>query len=265
MKPETAAPYAADSSLYGKLRRRFARLTHTRPASMAHIHRPMLTISFDDAPESAACEGAAILKRHGVVGTWFISAGLMAEDSHMGPFAGPDALRALAADGHEIACHTYSHLDCGRADALEIDSDIEQNQIVLKHLRLPTPRTFAYPYGDVSPQAKSIIDRRYLASRALHHGLVVHGTDLNQTPAVGIEGACGEQTAMEWLLRAARTPQSWLILYTHEVREAPSPFGCTPQVLDRIVAKGMTMGFDVVTFAEGAQRALMAAPAARAA
>lgn len=255
-------PYSADTSLYGKLRRRFARLTHTRPAQMTSVARPMLTISFDDAPVSAARNGAAILRSHGVAGTYYISAGLMGRDSHLGSYADGDDIRALHAAGFEIACHTYSHLDCGRASGAEIEADIEENQIVLRHLGVPSPRTFAYPYGDVSPQAKAVVDKRYLASRALHHGLIVAGTDLNQAPGVGIEGTCGEQTAMEWLQRAHATPSSWLVLYTHDVRKSPSDWGCTPETLNRIVARGVELGFDFVTFADGAQRALMAAPAA---
>jgi len=255
-------PYHADKSLYGKLRRRFAKLAHTRPASMAGVARPMVTISFDDAPSSSARNGAAILRSHGVSGTYFISAGLMAQDSHLGAYTSAEEIRALHGAGFEIACHTYSHLDCGRAAAPEIESDIEENQIVLKNLGIPLPRTFAYPYGDVSTQAKAVVDKRYLASRALHHGLIVAGTDLNQAPGVGIEGKCGEQTAMEWLQRANAMPHSWLVLYTHDVRKNPSDWGCTPEVLNRIVARGLELGFDFVTFAAGAQRSLMAGPSA---
>ena len=248
-------PYSADTSLYAKLRRRFARLTHTRPAHMSDIGRPMLTISFDDAPVSAARQGAAILRSHGVSGTYYISTGLMGQESHLGTYTSAADIRALQEAGFEIACHTYSHLDCGRATGAQIAANIEENQIVLKNLGIAAPRTFAYPYGDVSPQAKAVVDKLYLASRALHHGLITSGTDLNQAPGVGIEGVCGEQTAMEWLQRAAATPRCWLVLYTHDVRETPSDWGCTPHALDRIVAHGRALGFDYVTFAQGAERA----------
>src|SRR5690606_35034560 len=97
---------------------------------------------------------ADILERHGVRGTYFISAGLMGNESHLGHYAGAEPLRKLAQAGHEIACHTYSHLDCGRANGQTIHADIERNQAALKDLGLPASTTFAYPYGDVSPQAK---------------------------------------------------------------------------------------------------------------
>jgi peptidoglycan/xylan/chitin deacetylase (PgdA/CDA1 family) len=245
-------PYAADRSLYGKLRRRVARLVTTKPARV-DLERPLLTLSFDDAPVSAADTGAAVLERHGVHGTYFISAGLAGKDSHLGRYAARDEVARLAAAGHEIACHTFSHLDCGRARARDISAELDANLAALGAMGV-RPSTFAYPYGDVSPWAKALINDRFLAGRALHHGMIVTGTDLNQAPGVGIEGADGERTARTWLNRAAAA-KAWLVLYTHDVRENPSDWGCTPDVLERLVAAALDMGFGIVTFEQGARLA----------
>ncbi len=245
-------PYSADRSLFGKLRRRVSKAVSRKPAQ-ARLSRPLLTLSFDDTPVSSADIGAQILERHGVRGTYFISAGLMGSESHLGHYAEAPHLRALADAGHEIACHTFSHLDCGRASGTEIAADIDRNQTALAALGLPPSTTFAYPYGDVSPQAKRVLKDRYSAARALHHGLVTPGTDLNQTPAVGIEGEDGERIAADWVDRA-KAQTAWLILYTHDVREHPSTWGCTPEALERLLTKALGLDFDVVTFAEGARR-----------
>ena len=252
---DEAAPYTADSSLYGKLRRRLARMMVTKPARLEGLARPLLTISFDDAPTSAANIGARVLDQHNARGTWFISAGLMGKACHLGAYTRVDEVKALAAAGHEIGCHTYSHLDCGKASAGDIARGLDQNQQSLKLMGIRPSQTFAYPYGDVSPWAKAVVNHRYLASRALHHGLIHTGTDLNQAPAVGIEGEHGEQTALMWLRKAAETP-AWLVLYTHDVRDNPSSWGCTPDVFARLVGEAAGMGFDIVTFEDGARRAL---------
>lgn len=245
-------PYSADRSLYGKLRRRLSKAVFRKPAHLS-LSRPLLTLSFDDTPDSSADIGAAILERHGVRGTYFISAGLMGDQSHLGRYAEADHLRALAAAGHEIACHTYSHLDCGRSSGAEITADIDLNQAALTALGLPPSTTFAYPYGDVSPQAKRVLKDRYSAARALHHGLVTSGTDMNQAPAVGIEGDDGERIAADWIDRA-KAETGWLILYTHDVRPQPSTWGCTPDALERLLTKALELDFEVVTFAEGVRR-----------
>ncbi|MFT4091905.1 MAG: polysaccharide deacetylase family protein [Asticcacaulis sp.] len=251
-----ANAYSADRSLYGKLRRRASKLLHRRPARIEGLSRPLLTFSFDDAPLTAATIGADILEAHGFKATYYISAGLMGQDSHFGLYADADHIKHLAAHGHEIACHTLMHIDCGRANASEIALSVDKNQKLIQSIGVKTSQTFAYPYGDVSPQAKKVLQSRYKASRALHHGLITTGTDLNQTPAVGIEGPEGKAVALEWMQRAIATPQSWLVLYTHDVRSNPSPWGCTPDTLLELADQAENLGFEVVTYAEGASRAL---------
>jgi peptidoglycan/xylan/chitin deacetylase (PgdA/CDA1 family) len=246
------AVYSADRSLKGKLRRRLARVLTRRPATVT-LDRPMVTFSFDDAPVSATTTGARILEERGWRGTYFVAAGLAHKDGPMGTYgADADTLRLHDA-GHEIACHTFSHLDCGKADGATVAADVDRNQAALKALGLPGSETFAYPYGDVSPAAKRVLDGRYAVLRALHHGVITTGTDLNQAPAVGIEGEDGEAVAARWLDEAARR-KAWLVLFTHDVRDAPSPFGCTPGTLERLADKARDLGFDVVTLAEGARR-----------
>ena len=243
--------YSADRSLKGKLRRRYAKLVHRRPAHV-RLDRPMLTISFDDAPATAATTGAAILEARGLKGTYFVASGLAGSNSPFGLYASELHTRRLARAGHEIACHTYSHLDCGKAGEAAITADVDHNTKALAALGVDA-QTFAYPYGDVSPAAKRAIGKRFSLLRALHHGVIEDRTDLNQAPAVGIEGPDGEATARRWLKTAAEK-KAWLILFTHDVSDTPSPFGCTPGALERLADEALALGFEVVTAAEGARR-----------
>lgn len=244
--------HAADPSLRGKLRRRYSRLIGRRPAT-GRLERPMVSFCFDDAPASAAERGAEILERRGAKGVFFISMGLAGREGPMGRNAGAEQIERLIAHGHEIGCHTHSHLDCGQASAGEIADDVLKNKAALTGLGAPVPRSFAYPYGDVSISAKRVLGSRFGLLRALHHGLVRRGQDLNQAPAVGIEGPHGEAVAWRWLDRAI-SEKAWLILYTHDVAEDPSPWGCTPEALERLVEGALSTGADVVTVAEGCQR-----------
>jgi peptidoglycan/xylan/chitin deacetylase (PgdA/CDA1 family) len=246
------APYSADRSLKGKLRRRLVRLVERRPAKRSP-GRPTISFSFDDAPATAVSEGRAALEAHGLRGTYFVSVGLAGRTGPMGPNAERDALMEAAAAGHELACHTFSHLDCGQANRRMIEADVERNTAALSNWGAPPATTFAYPYGDVSLAAKKALGGRYALLRGLHHGLVEAGTDLNQAPAVGIEGPDGEAIAMSWIDLAVERG-AWLILYTHDVVEHPSPFGCTPAVLKGLIAHAMAREAEIVTVAEGARR-----------
>jgi peptidoglycan/xylan/chitin deacetylase (PgdA/CDA1 family) len=246
------AAYSADRSLTGKLRRRLVRLVERRPARRGP-DRPMVSFSFDDAPATALAEGRAVLEAHGLRGTYFIAAGLAGEAGPMGPNAASQAVMQAAEAGHEIACHTYSHLDCGQADQRTIEADVDRNTAALSAWGAAPATTFAYPYGDVSLAAKKALGGRYDVLRGLHHGLIVAGTDLNQAPAVGIEGPDGEAVAHAWIDRATAR-RAWLILYTHDVVEPPSPFGCTPAALKRLIEHALAAEAEVVTVAEGARR-----------
>jgi len=245
--------YRADPSLKGKLRRRLVRLANRRPA-VRRPDRPMVTFAFDDTPASAVRRGAPILEQRGVHGAYYFCAGLAGEDGHMGQYATCDDMRRAAEAGHEIGCHTYSHLDCGQASAVQVADDLELNAALLsdwgvtQHLE-----TFAYPYGDVGFAAKQQAAERFVLSRALHHGLIEPGTDLNQAPAVGVEGDEGEAIARAWLAKAAER-RAWVILFTHGVEDQATRFGTSTDALARLVDEALAMGFDVVSAAEGAAR-----------
>ena len=242
----------ADRSLKGKLRRRIARLEVRRDAA-AEPPGPMVSISFDDAPVSAVETGAKILADRGCRGTFFIAMGLAGQDGPMGRNADAKEIRALMDAGHEIGCHTFSHLNCGLAPAGITTGDVERNRSALAELGVPEPVSFAYPYGEVSSPAKIALGGRFALLRALHHGVIHKGADLNQAPAVGIEGDGGEATARRWLHRAL-AERAWLIFYSHDVREGPSPYGCTPQALAGLVDEAQAAGAEIVTVAEGCRR-----------
>jgi peptidoglycan/xylan/chitin deacetylase (PgdA/CDA1 family) len=244
--------YSADRSLGGKLRRRIARRFARRPARV-ELERPMVSFSFDDAPATSADAGAALLEAAGAKGTWFICAGTLGQQGPMGVNLGPDAVGKLAAAGHEIACHTYSHLDCGKASPGEVAGDVARNAVAFQALGLPAPSTFAYPYGEVSIGAKQALGGRFSLLRALHHGLVETGCDLNQAPAIGLEGSLGEAVLPTWI-KEARRRKAWLIVYTHDVRPDPSPWGCTPKALGGMIETVLKAGFDIVPVAEACGR-----------
>jgi peptidoglycan/xylan/chitin deacetylase (PgdA/CDA1 family) len=246
------AAYSPDRSLKGKLRRRLVRLTARRPVR-ARLQRPMVSFTFDDAPVSAVEHGAALLERRGWRGTFYISAGLAGADGPMGSYAARQHWRGLAEAGHEIGCHTFSHRDLGQASADQTQDELRRNQSALEACGLPAPSTFAYPYGDVAGPAKRVLGRRYDLNRALHPGLVERGSDLNQAPAVAVEGPGGEARGAAWL-RRAKARGAWLILCTHDVRPDASGWGVTPAALDRLMQQAEREGFEVVTVAEGARR-----------
>ena len=249
---ERVDAYEPDRSLQGKLRRRLIRLAHRRPAKVA-LARPMVSFSFDDAPATACEAGARVLEARGLRGTYYFAAGLAGRDGPMGRYATGEVARRLHEAGHEIGCHTYSHLDCGQSSRATTLADVDRNAESLAAWGAGEPVSFAYPYGDVAAPAKTALSGRFKTLRALHHGLIADGADLNQAPAVGIEGEDGEAVAQTWMYKA-KARKALLILYTHDVADEPSQWGCTTTALERLVDHALAEGFEVVTVAEGARR-----------
>ena len=239
-------------TLAGKARREISRLAARRPAAAAPARR-MASFSFDDVPLTAALAGAAVLEARGVRGTFYVCAGLAGGLGPMGQMADHERIKALAERGHEIACHTYSHPDCGALAPESMDAELDLNAASLEAWGLPAPRTFAYPFGEVSRPAKRRVADRFALARSVRRGLLHKGSDLAQAPAVGLVGPRSEEIARQWLARARRL-NGWIIFYTHDVCESPSPWGATPEGLARSVDAALAAGFDVVTVAEGARR-----------
>jgi peptidoglycan/xylan/chitin deacetylase (PgdA/CDA1 family) len=252
--------YHADSSWRAKVRRRVVRLASRRPARAPD--GPMISFTFDDVPASATEVGAEILEARGLKGAFYVAAALAGTSGPDGAMADFEALQRLTAAGHEIGCHTYSHLDCGQATACDAVEDVARNADTLVGWGLPRPSTFAYPFSDVAQATKRALAARFTLLRALHPGLIERGSDLNQTPAIGVWGSDGEALALRWMERAARR-KAWLILCTHDVADDPSPWGCTPEALVRLADAAISAGFDVVTVEDGARRVQPGSPNAR--
>ena len=250
-----SAEFERRHTLAGKLGRETARLIARRPAAKSPA-AAMVSFTFDDAPASAATTAAAKLEAAGYRGTYFVSAGYMdGADGPIAPYADWTAIEGLAARGHEIACHTHGHRNCAVIGPAQSVAEIERNAQAFERHRLAAPTTFAYPFGDLSGAAKGALAPRFALLRATHPGLIARGSDLNQAPAVAIEGPEAAQTGIGWLERG-KAAGAWLILYTHDVTVAPSPYGCTPAAFDAVVHRTAELGLEVVTVAEGAARLL---------
>ena len=243
--------YRPDLGPVGKLRRRLTRFYARRPAP-AEPGAGLVTFTFDDAPASSVQEGAAILEAAGRKGSWYISAGLCGGHGHMGRFATKAEVVDLHVRGHEVACHTFSHLDCARMTTSAFVEDVDRNRAALKALGCAT-ETFAYPFGEVSFGPKRELSRRFTLSRTAQAGLIRRGSDLAQAAGVGLLGPDGEAASLAWIARAA-AERAWVILFTHDVRPEPSPWGCTPAALSRVLDAALAAGLEVVTAAEGARR-----------
>jgi peptidoglycan/xylan/chitin deacetylase (PgdA/CDA1 family) len=218
-----------------RLARKLGRLLPTRPQLVAWPGG-VVSFTFDDFPKSALSIGGAILEERGLRGTYYAAAGVAGTKGDMGPMFDASDVETAHSRGHEIACHTFGHLDCRRTDSGALVADIDQNATALSDLtggvRLGN---FAFPFGRVSFAAKALASQRFDSCRGTDRGINAGTADFANLRANPV-GACGNEARVSRLIDAARARNGWLIFYTHDLAETPSTYGCTPQWFDRVVA-----------------------------
>ncbi len=243
-------PYEPDRGLGAKLHRRLVQWRYAAPVNIRPA-RPILTISFDDAPTSSVRTAAPILDRHGVRACYYIASSLIDTDTVMGRIAGRDDIRAAYNAGHEIGSHTHSHIDCARTPASEVQNDINRNLSELNDILKGAPvESFAFPFGETSFVVKSAIESQFSSLRGVLPGPNRGLCDRAQLRAFELDGST---TRLARLLRAmtlATETPAWLIMFTHDVCDDHSGFGITPADLETIISQAKALDFEIKTPAE---------------
>jgi hypothetical protein len=75
---------------------------------------------------------------------------------------------------------------------------------------------------------------------------------LRATPLVG---RYIDREGIERAFDEAATTGGWLIFYSHDVAETPSPYGCTPQMLRDALDAAARRKMPIVSVAEALRRA----------
>lgn len=216
---------------------RLARNIKLNAASSA-MEEAVVSFSFDDFPRSALTEGGAMLRQAGWAGTYFTAGGFCGRTvDGLDYFDRGDLLQADA-EGHELACHTFGHLRLPAERREIVLEDLEHNTDFLRQIVPRQPLTsFAYPYGDLDLGTKGLIAARYPVCRGIWPGLNVGKMDFAQLKAVPLEARSMDRLDVDSWLDRAVAAKAWLIFFTHDVSDAPSPYGCAKSAFASVIEK----------------------------
>ncbi len=235
--------YAPPRDLASKLRRRRTQWHAAMPVQL-RFETPMLSITFDDFPRSAAEEGARIVERHGARATYYACAGLVERTGPCGRnFCAADIAR-LSAAGHEIGCHSFAHNDAARQDVFTSLQDLARNRDALMAMGAPSPHAHAYPYGETTARLKDGLPPRFASARGILPALNNGRADLAQLRAFAMFGRDWTARLHDALKRAAAR-NAWVIAFTHDVADTPSPWGTRGADLDALLNQARALGFTV--------------------
>lgn len=245
-------PYIPSGGLAARLQRQAARFLAQDRIKSPRL-RPLVSFSFDDFPQSARAITEQELEPRGWRATFYTACGFSGQSNHHGEMMRGADVTALYARGHEIACHTYSHIDCAKADPDTMLADIDRNTQALAALGIPAPVSFAFPFGEATPAAKRSLSERFMTLRGVRSDLnASQGFDARFLRSVPLDGGDeGIGAALRHIDQLARNG-GWLIFYAHDVRDTPSDWGCTPDQFRRVVQAVETIGADVMTVRDAA-------------
>jgi peptidoglycan/xylan/chitin deacetylase (PgdA/CDA1 family) len=116
------------SQLKARISNRLARHFRAAPLRLPG-DAPMVSFTFDDVPKSAATVGATILEEYGGRATLYVAGSLVGQWSGLRAGIDADEIIGLHRNGHEIACHTFSHRRATELDAAAMEAEIEQNRL----------------------------------------------------------------------------------------------------------------------------------------
>jgi|WetSurSiteA1Bulk_404760.scaffolds.fasta_scaffold09987_3 peptidoglycan/xylan/chitin deacetylase (PgdA/CDA1 family) len=213
--------------------------------------RPMISFAFDDFPLSAGVTGAGIINNYNLKATFFISLGKLGQNSAVGKICEVDTLKNLISQNHEIGSHTYDHTNRFEVSIDDYEKSIIKNQQCFEEL-FPGGRleTFSYPFGIAGNRAQMIVQKHFRCARTSNIGVNFGKVDVNMLKAFPVYGSGEEIELLKSAIQFTIIERGWLIFYTHDVRENPSLYGCTPKYLEEVVRLSVESGAKIVTIKE---------------
>lgn len=108
--------------------------------SQCHVDGPYIAITFDDGPHAENTPRLLdMLKQRGIKVTFFVVGQCAAEY--------PDIMKRIAAEGHEIANHSWSHPQLTRMGEGSVTDQLQRTHDVIGQTTGETPKLLRPPYG----------------------------------------------------------------------------------------------------------------------
>jgi peptidoglycan/xylan/chitin deacetylase (PgdA/CDA1 family) len=210
----------------------------------------IVSFTFDDVPASAASAGAPILEAFGIRGTYYLCGGLLGGQGDLTPLLDRGQAETLARAGHEFGCHTYAHTDVRSIDWPALEVSLRKNAEALSEISGRRLRNFAYPFGGISFGKKLRLQSRFETCRGIYPGINVGRIDAGMLKAVPLySSTLDDEGVRRWIAQAVTT-SGWLVFFTHDVSERPTPYGVTPDLLRAAVTAALEAGCACIPVSE---------------
>ena len=110
-------------------------------------------ITFDDGRSDGYTHALPILRRLGLVATFYVITGRIGMTYNLSA----SQLRGMAAAGMEIGSHTVDHVRLASANPPAARLQLTRSAATIARVTGQRPTTFAYPFGGLDPFAQSLV------------------------------------------------------------------------------------------------------------
>lgn len=188
---------------------RIARFQGNRPAA--------LSLTFDDNTRDQYERGVPLLAKHALPATFFVIAGKTAETpaeaaqkkpGESGGIAWPQ-LKELAAAGHEIANHSWTHKQLTKLDDAGLAAEIDLAYERITERLGSAPLTFCYPGNGRNDHVREAVLQRHVAARDFQ---------------LGYGGPTWTADAANARIEQGLAKGEWMVAMIHAITEGYMPF-----------------------------------------
>lgn len=122
--------------------------------SRVSVPNKLVALTFDDGPHPSLTPRLLdILSRTGAKATFFVLG------QNVNRY--PDIVRRADADGHEIASHSYSHVNMNLCGQAKVFSELDSTAAAIQKATGKTPTLLRPPYGNMKTDMRSRVNAKY--------------------------------------------------------------------------------------------------------
>ena len=211
---------------------------------------PIVSFGFDDFPRTAYSVGGRVLESFGARGTYYVAPALMHSDGPLGEICNADDILKLLEKGHELGTQTLHHLSARAVSPAYFREDVEKGIQEAERIAGRKVRNFSYPFGHATLGTKKALDPVVSTARGIRPGTNGPEVDLNLLRANRLYGNVAGSAAVRELIEQNLRQRGWLVFYTHDIRPAPSVYGCTSELFEFAVSEAHRTGNRILTVGE---------------
>ena len=114
--------------------------------------------------------------------------------------------------------------------------------------------SFAFPQGQTTIRTKCLISKYFAACRGTQLGINSGMIDFSQLKCIEILPSTFEKYPITQLINDAKSKNAWLVFTTHDVEDNPSPWGCTPELLQSVISELCGNGIEILPIKSAVSR-----------